>query len=342
MPELRKDPVVGRWVIISTERAKRPKDFVAQTVEESNETACPFCEGQESQTPTEIFALRRHGTAKNTPGWDVRVVPSIAPILKVEGNLDRRGKGMCDMMNGIGAHEIVIETPKHASDYPDLDEEQIAKVIMVSRDRIVDLSRDIRFKYVLFFRNHGLLAGASAIRHSRSQLMALPVNPKRVKEKLIGARKYFEYKERCIFCDIIKQEKEQSVRIADETSDFIAITPFASRFPFELCIYPKEHSPDFTNIKKHQIGDLAKILKRVTTKLKTALNDPPYNLTLHSAPFKRMTRSGYWKTVDDDFHWHIEILPSLTRVAGFEWGTGFYINPTPPEEAAKYLKEIEV
>lgn len=208
-------------------------------------------------------------------------------------------------------------------------------------DRIVDLEKDARFKYILVFKNYGWIAGAGRIKHSRSQLIATPVNPKRVKEELIGARHYYDYHERCIFCDLIKQEMESKDRLILDVDGFIAISPFASRFPFEVWILPKKHSCDFTHLDMPSRMGLASIMKAVLSKLKNGLNDPPYNYVFHSAPFKRQ-KAGYWKSIDYDYHWHIEIMPRLTRVAGFEWGTGFYICPLPPEDAAKFLKEVRV
>lgn len=343
MPELRKDPVIGRWVIISTERARRPTDFKPLT-EDIPEGPCSFCKGNESQTPPEIFAIRDHPAKPNAPDWRVRVVHDIAPVLRIEGELGRRGKGMYDVMNGVGAHEVIIETPDHIANICDLEERQIADVISSYISRLKDLEKDSRFKYVLLFKNYGRAAGGGRIKHSRSQLIATPVTPKRVKEELAGARRYFEYKERCIFCDIILQEKASGERVVMESDGIVAIAPFASRFPFELWLLPKEHNCDFSRLSKDKFIPLAKVLKTVLLKLKLALNDPPYNYIIHTAPFRRITRakSGYWKTINEDFHWHIELIPQLTRVAGFEWGSGFYINPTPPEEAAKYLRATEV
>jgi len=339
MPELRKDPIIGRWVIIATERAKRPDQFTAQPQEAPAEKSCPFCEGHEAQTPPEIYAIRPSHTAPNTPGWSLRVVPSIAPFLKIEGELERRGKGIYDLMNGIGAHEVVIETNQHVANIADLSEEQISNVFSVYIERIKDLEKDHRFKYVLVFKNHGWIAGGGRVQHSRSQLIATPVNPKRVKEELVGAHRYYEYHERCIFCDLIKQELNTKERIILDIDGFIAISPFAARFPFEMWILPKKHSADFVNLDQAMRKDLGRIMKKVLLKLKKGLNDPPYNYIIHTAPFRR-PKAGYWKTIDYDYHWHIEIMPRLTRVAGFEWGTGFYICPLTPEEAAKFLREV--
>lgn len=341
MPELRKDPVIGRWVIIATERAKRPDQFSGQAQEVYVEKPCPFCEGSESHTPPEIYALRPKHTPANGPGWELRVVPSISPFLKIEGDLDRRGKGLYDMMSGIGAHEVIIETNQHIANMADLSEEQVSRVLTCYIDRMVDLERDKRFKYVLVFKNYGWIAGGGRVKHSRSQLIATPVNPKRVKEELTGARQYYDYHERCVFCDLVNQELESKDRLILDIDGFIAIAPFASRFPFEVWILPKKHSSDFINLDASMRLDLGRILKRILMKLKKGLNDPPYNYILHTAPFRRQ-KLGYWKSVEHDYHWHIEVMPRLTRVAGFEWGTGFYICPLPPEDAAKFLRGVEV
>jgi UDPglucose--hexose-1-phosphate uridylyltransferase len=340
MPELRKDPVVGRWVIISTDRAKRPSDF--RVVREQRlPDSCALCEGRESETPPEVYAVRRKGTAPDTPGWDVRVVPNKYPALCIEGELNREGVGMCDMMNGVGAHEVIIETPEHGKDLVDLATGHIAEVIWTYRQRIMDLSGDDRLKYVLIFKNQGEAAGAS-LQHAHSQLIATPITPKRVKEELMGAMEHYSYKRRCIFCDYIKQEtKVFGERLVAKTEHFVTLSPFAARFPFELWILPQRHAADFTYIENNEVTDLAKMLKLILEKLRVALNDPPFNYILHMAPFRRR-RVGYWATIEEDYHWHIELLPRLSRVAGFERGSGFYINPTPPEVAAQVLRDTEV
>jgi len=340
MPELRKDPIIGRWVIIATERAKRPDQF-SPLPEGPEEGECPFCQGKEQLTPPEIYAIRNPSPNKDNSQWYVRVIPSIKPILRIEGDLERRGKGIYDLMNGVGAHEVVIETPQHINNLADLSLEQIDSILDVYIRRIVDLSKDKRFKYVLVFKNYGWAAGGGRVKHSRSQLIATSVTPKRVKEELVGAKRYFDYHERCIFCDLIRQEVESKERLITDIDGFVAIVPFASRFPFEVWILPKKHSCDYVALSQTDRRDLAKILKIVLQKLKMGLNDPPFNYILHTAPFRR-PKSGYWRTIEEDYHWHIEIMPRLTRVAGFEWGTGFYICPLPPENATQFLKNVKV
>jgi UDPglucose--hexose-1-phosphate uridylyltransferase len=341
MPELRKDPVMGRWVIIATKRAKRPDQF-SPPHESPQEGECPFCLGNEKQTPPEISAIREAASNNNNSSeWQIRVIPSIKPMLKIEGELGRRGQGIYDMMNGIGAHEVVIETPQHINNITDLPLDQIDKVLQVYVQRIKDLGKDKRFKYVLVFKNQGWAAGGGRIKHSRSQLIATPVTPKRVKEELLGAKRYFDYHERCIFCDLIRQELEKKDRLIVDIDGFIAVAPFASRFPFEIWILPKKHSCDFITITNEQRKDLARVIKIALLKLKKGLSDPPFNYVIHTAPFRR-AKAGYWRTINEDYHWHIEIMPRLTRVAGFEWGTGFYICPLPPESAAKFLREAKI
>ncbi|MCL5408416.1 MAG: galactose-1-phosphate uridylyltransferase [Candidatus Omnitrophica bacterium] len=342
MPQLRKDPVIGGWVIISTERQLRPTDFrdIKEPTGESNNKFCPFDEGNENKTPPEIYAIRKPWTLPDTTGWDVRVVSNKYPALRIEGPLGKKGMGLFDSMNGIGAHEIVIETPSHNDQMEDYSADHLEKVISTYQQRSLDLKKDPRFKYIIIFKNFGKEAGAS-LHHSHSQIIATPVTPKRVKEELAGSREYYEYKERCIFCDIIDTETERGERIVATNSGFIAITPFASISPFEMWILPLNHNPDFDKMEEMERKSFADILRLVLKKLSVALKKPPYNFALHSAP-SRFLRPGYWQTIDRDYHWHLEIIPRLTSLGGFEWGTGFYINPTMPEDAAKFLRELKI
>lgn len=331
MSELRRDPIIGRWVIISTERGKRPTDFPKESSNGSG-GPCPFDPGNEGLTPSEILAYGEPGRHKNGPGWWLRVIPNKFPALGIEGQINRQGEGMYDKMNGIGAHEVIVETPDHTKSLADLSNKQVEDVLWAYRDRVMDLKRDIRFEYALIFKNSGRAAGAT-LAHAHSQLIATPVVPKRVREEVNGSKSYYDYKERCVFCDIIKQEISLDIRVVAENDDFVAICPFASRFPFEVWVLPKVHDSDFEDIQKHCSVNLASMLKGVLGKLKNVLEDPPYNFVIHNAPLKENKLPHY--------HWHIEIIPKLTSVAGFEWGSGFYINPTPPEEAAKFLRESD-
>lgn len=327
-PQLRKDPIIGRWVIIAAERGKRPLDFAAPP-QARKAVFCPFCPGHEDKTPREVLAYRPQGAPANSGGWWLRVVPNKFPVLRVEGNLDRQGEGMYDLMNGIGAHDVIIETPHHGLSMADYPPRIIEEVLWAYRDRMTDLRRDIRLKYLLIFKNHGASAGAS-LAHPHSQLIAVPVVPKRVAEELRGARRYHRYRsERCVFCDLIRQELRDGVRVVAENSRFIAIAPYASRFPFETWIMPKYHASHFEDIQKSDVQDLAPLFRDVMARLKLVLDDPPYNFILHTSPAQKRSLPYY--------HWHIEIIPKVIQVAGFEWGTGFYINPVPPEDAARHM-----
>lgn len=337
MSELRRDPVIGRWVIIAPERGLRP-DQVPAIASSRQPAPCVFCGGQELLDPTEIFAIRGNGSAKNTPGWRVRVLPNKYPVLRIEGKLVREGIGIFDMMSGVGAHEVIVETPEHGLELADLSEDQIRDVLRTYRERMQDLSGDDRFKYVLIFKNQGFQAGAT-MSHAHSQLIATPVTPKRVKEELHGAQRYYDFKRRCVFCDIIKQETRLTrERIVFENDHFVVLSPFAARAPFETWVLPKQHNSDYLSINDAEFGGLAQALKTVLLKMRHGLNDPPFNFLIHTAPFRR-PRPGYWSTIQYDYHWHLEIIPRLTRPAGFEEGSGFYINTVTPEDAAQILSE---
>jgi UDPglucose--hexose-1-phosphate uridylyltransferase len=333
MAELRRDPITGRWVIISTDRQKRPNDFRIERTTTIGRAHCPFCPGRESLTPPEVLSARQNGSQPNTPGWDVRVVPNKFPALKVEGALDRRGDGMFDRMNGLGAHEVIIETPDHDRTMAAMSEQEIERVLWAYRERILDLKRDARLKHVLIFKNRGYAAGAT-LDHPHSQLIALPIVPEFVREELDGARRHFEAKERCVFCDIIHQEMHEGARVIQENADVVAMAPYAPRFAFETWFLPKRHGASFEEAPLHVTQSLARVLKGTLQRLDRALETPPFNLIVHTAPFV--------EGVSDHYHWHLELMPKLTRVAGFEWGTGFYINPTPPEEAAKVLRSVQL
>jgi UDPglucose--hexose-1-phosphate uridylyltransferase len=333
MPQLRKDPITGRWVIISTDRQKRPNDFRVERAAVIGRDQCPFCPGHESLTPPEVLSYRQNGSAPNTPGWDVRVVPNKFPALQVEGTLDREGDGMFDRMNGIGAHEVIIETPDHQRSLAAMSESEIERVLWAYRERIVDLKQDRRLRYILVFKNHGAAAGAT-LEHTHSQLIALPIVPDFVREEVDGARAHFAVKQRCVFCDVIRQEIAGSQRLVLENADIVALAPYAPRFAFETWLLPKRHAARYEEAPRHEYESLARVLKSLLQRMDRALEYPAYNLIVHTAPFV--------DDVMDVFHWHLEVIPKLTRVAGFEWGTGFYINPTPPEEAAKVLRSVRV
>lgn len=332
MPELRKDPIIGRWVIIATERGKRPHDFVIEE-EVVKGGFCPFCPGNEHTTPPEIFAYRNPGTEPNTPGWSLRVVNNKFPALIPEGGLDRRGEGIFDKMAGYGTHEVIIENPDHDTTLTNISIEGFMEVLTSYRERIKMLAEDPRFKYVLIFKNMGRAAGAS-LEHSHSQLIGLPIVPELVTEELSGSKFYYQWKERCVFCDMIRQELEDRVRVVLENEEFVALCPFAPRSPFEVWILPKMHYSSYIHLPEGSYRLLAEIFSETLQRLEKSLGKAPYNFILHIAPIREPELPHY--------HWHFEIMPKLTLMAGFEWGSGFFINPTPPEDAAQYLREVQL
>ncbi len=328
MPELRQDPLSQRWIILSTERAKRPQDFKVRSAE-AHSSHCVFCAGNEEKTPPEIWSYRSPGTHQNQPGWWVRTVPNKYPALGIEGQLNESMTGLHKTLTGIGAHEVIIESPQHQVEFFLHPLQQMEEIIRMWRDRHLDLRQDHRLKYVLIFKNEGADAGAS-LEHAHSQLIALPLLPKTVEEEIQGIKRHLEATNRCIFCDLIYQEQHDRTRVVQDSETMLAFCPYASRFPFETWIVPKRHEPDFGLIKNDEITDLGWIMKEVFTKFSRVLGSPPYNLLLHSTPINT--------DIGVSYHWHIEILPRLTKAAGFEYGTDYFINPTPPEMAAESLQ----
>ena len=340
MPELRRGPITDRWVIIAPERAKRPSDYKTEAEQNGvNPENCPFCPGNEEMTPPEIYRV-----TGDDGNWRVRVVPNKFPAMQDYPELGRTAvDGIYDRMHGVGAHEVVIETPFHNKEIPDLPVEQVKLIVDTYVLRLRELMKNDWYRYVLLFKNHGRRAGAS-LTHPHSQIIATPIIPRRVRDRLETAREYYEQKERCLFCDVMLMELKSGERIIEATDDFVVFTPYDSRFPFELVIYPRKHAHEFTQICDKQRWAFARILKRTLFRLKKLLGDPPYNLVLHNSPnpIPRPGKPGYWATLQYDYHWRVAIIPRLTTVAGFEWGTGLYINPMPPEDAARYLREVEV
>lgn len=329
MIELRKDPISSRWVIINDSR-----DFqidIDDNVEDSS--LCPFCVGKEELIPEPIACYDKYGNRidKYDNKWFIKVIPNNKPILTIEGSILRKAEGIYDKMKGVGAHEILIESQEHKE--TSVDTNSFIASMLATQDRINDLKNDLRFEYILVFKNHGKVAG-STISHPHFQLVALPIIPKSIKEEMTISKKYYDFKERCLFCDIIDQEITMGTRIVMETTSFVAFVPFASRYPFETCIFPKEHLDDFRTLKdKYKLEELAEISASVLRRLNKALGNMPYNLVLHTYPLKENKIPYY--------HWYIEIIPKITKFSGFEFGSGIYVNPTIPEESAKFLREAE-
>ncbi len=330
MSELRKDPIVNRWVIIAPDRAARPYEF-EHPPHRRRDQSCPFCQGHEQETPHEIVAYRDPDSRPNQPGWRVRVVPNKFPILALDDPPETPHDDFYGMMGGVGAHEVIIESPDHLVSLTDLSDERLAEILSVYRDRLAHLGEDPRLAHGMIFKNAGAAAGAS-IEHIHSQLIATPIVPVNVLGEMTGSLDFHDRVGRCVYCEMIQRELDAQTRMVAHDPGFVAFCPFASRVPFETWILPKNHGSHYENTPPSDIGQLAGMIKRVISKIELALDRPAYNFIIHTAPFDTPELGHY--------HWYIEIMPSLIKPAGFEWGSGFQINPVAPEDAASLLRSV--
>ncbi|HZZ73604.1 MAG TPA: galactose-1-phosphate uridylyltransferase [Pirellulales bacterium] len=337
LPEIRKDPLSGRWVIVAPDRAVRPQDLLAANQGEKGLRPCPFCPGCEEDTPNEVLALRAPGALPNDPNWRVRVIPNkfpavipdVPPAPLVWPEL--RSNGLPGVsLPGRGVHEVVIESRRHLHSNTQQSNAELAEVLAVYRQRLRQLETAGEWRYGLIFKNVGFAAGAS-LEHLHSQLVALPIIPAAIEEALRATYDYYQEHGRCYFCDLIQQEQRQAIRVVAESPGFIAICPFASRFAYETWIIPKSHAAGFSAAADESLSDLAQVLRSVLLKLERGLDQPAYNFAIRTVPFDRLRAEHY--------HWHIEVFPRLTRLAGFELSTDFYINIARPEDAATLLRQ---
>lgn len=339
MPELRKDPIVDRWVIIAPERAARPHEFtdVPQVVRSA---VCPFCEGNERQTPHEAAALRTPGSLHDGPGWQARIVPNLFPALGPAASPRREAKTSSGHATSpelfisqpaVGVHEVVIESPTHLVDHGDLPPAHWSAVLRLVRDRMAQLGQTPGIRYVQHFKNVGEAGGAS-LEHVHSQLMALTEVPPAVQAELEGAEAYHGRVGRCVFCDLVECETAAGVRVVEASDQGVVLSTYAARFSYELLVVPRRHSADFTKLADRDVDAAAQLLLRTLRRLERALPGASYNVVLHTAGFDSFS-GGY-------YHWHWEILPRLAKAAGFEWGTGIHINTVLPETAAEHLRRI--
>jgi UDPglucose--hexose-1-phosphate uridylyltransferase len=332
MSELRKDPVVDRWVIISEDETRTPS-LDRKTEQIGEDGLCPFCPGNEHLCPPEILANRRFDSSPNDGQWNLRVLPNRSPLFVVEEEYKRMGEGLYDKITGVGANEVIIETRQHGIRQGKMAASELENLFWAYRDRIIDLGKDSRMRYVLIYKNCGPNAGATLV-HAYSLLTAFPIVPRSILDEIDGAKKHFLYKERCIYCDVIRQEVQLETRVIRESDNFLAIEPFASRVPFETWVLPKRHAPRFENIEPMEISDLSELFRDILSRLDAGLNYPDYNYYIHTAPFGN--------DCDPFFHWHIEILPRLAPPTGLELGSEIYLNFTSPEEAAQFLRSLIV
>lgn len=334
MPELRQDPTTREWVIIAKERSRRPRDFKITEVKEvlpSHVDSCPFCPGNESQTPPEVLVYRDSGGA-NSPGWRVRVTPNKYPALVHSGSIVREEEGkLFRKMDGVGIHEIIIETPHHNAEIAFMKDKEVEEILYAYRERYNVLKKHPTVKLIMIFKNYGRSAGIS-LTHPHSQLVATPIVPVHIRRKFEVATSYYDDTGRCIICDIVRGELKNKARIVLDADRFVVFHPFASRSPFETWIAPKRHLSSFGNLPADDIPDLASVLKLTLLKIYKSLNNPDFNLVINTAPVDDENKNYYL--------WHLQIIPRLTTVAGFEIGSGIFINTSLPEETAEFMRNV--
>ncbi|MHB8055030.1 MAG: galactose-1-phosphate uridylyltransferase [Candidatus Aminicenantales bacterium] len=339
--ELRRDRLSGHWVLIAPGRAERPSDFLRSrrdTQTRDSRASCPFCEGREKETPPEVEALRKAGSGPDGPGWRVRVVPNKFPALTsfLEAPaVEICVRGITESAAGVGVHEVVADSPDHDKEWADLPVGHIRDIFRIFRSRLRVIASRPGIRYIQIFKNKGAKAGAS-LHHPHTQILALPFVPRQIGDEINTLKQHRRTDGQCYFCRLIAEE-DAGPRIISLDRDFAALAPFASRFPYETHVLPRRHSPRFADTTDEELAALARTMKSVFHRIREAASDPAFHLVLRQAPLPRPARSASSRP-ETFAHWRFEILPVLGAVAGFEWGTGCFINPVPPERAAAALR----
>ena len=342
MSELRYDALHRRWVIITTERGHQPHEFYPHHEQVKSDNECPFCPGREDLTPEEIVAVRPDGSKPNSPDWRVRVTQNISPVLDIcEITWKPGAEGFYEQLPGFGVHEIIIEGPDHHKSMDEFAPDLIFDVLDMYRNRLAFHIENLNLKYTLIFKNHGTTAGAS-LTHQHSEVIGSPITPRTMRIELMSTLRYYAETGNCMICDTIERERREDKRLIYDDGTIVVFNSFAARFPFEFIIAPVSHSAYYFREDDKTIHCLATALRSLLGQMKTALEDPPFNYMVHSGPNTEAAPifPGYWKTLEDDFHWHIEVIPQVVRTAGFEWGGGLPINPVTPEDAVSFLKSF--
>ncbi len=333
MSEIRQDPTTEEWVIIAKERAKRLNDFVrpqAKSQPPAFSPSCPFCPGNETKTPPEALSYRD----QRSQSWRVRAFANQFPALTPEGSTRRREEeGFFLGMDGVGVHEVIVETPVHNKPLALMEDSGVEDVLLAYQERYNALSRMHYVKLIIIFKNHGPSAGTS-LEHPHSQLIATPVVPRHIRMQFEVARRYYDDTGRCLYSDLIDHELRAGKRVVMETARFVIFHPFASHQPFETWIMPKVHQACFGNASVEDLRNLAHVLRITLLKLYRGLNNPDFNYVIDTAPSGDENKEYYL--------WHLRIIPRLTEVAGFEIGSGIYINPAVPEETAQFMRELKL
>ena len=331
MSELRQNPLNKEWVIIATERARRPHELAKKMDKikrlPSYSESCPFCPGNEHLAPPETARIARDGK------WQVRVVPNKFAALSKEGELFRRASGLKRFVSGVGIHEVIVETPDHSQTTALLEEGNAERIIQSYHERYLTISNDQRIDLITIFKNHGAAAGSS-LEHPHSQVIATPIISPEIRRRMEDALRFYDEEGECLFCRVMAEEMADRIRMVQETEHFVAFIPYASLSPFAMWIFPRRHMASFGQIHPEEICDLAQILQGILARLYYGLGNPDYNYVIRSSPSENRYSRFY--------HWYLSLIPRLTKVAGFELGSGMYINGTLPEANAEFLRNVEV
>ena len=327
MPEIRHNIVTREWVIIATERAKRPEDFARANLRRPSPAAyvadCPFCPGNERLTPPETYRVEKDGT------WQVRVVPNKFAALDASGKLIRQSEGLKRMISGVGIHEVIIETPDHSKTLALLSEAELAQVIDTFQRRYDADTSDPRVAHATLFKNQGERAGTS-LEHPHSQIVGTPIIPPQVRERMENALRFYDEHGECIFCSVLADEVRDSVRVVAQSKHFVAFIPYAALSPFQLWIFPLRHTASFSEATSEELADLSRLLRTMLRKIYFGLGNPDYNLNIRTPP--REARGLRY------YHWYASVIPRVTRLAGFEIGSGMFINTSLPETSSAFLR----
>jgi len=334
MAEIRQNPITKDWVVIASERTKRPDDFKEPPSHShlcEYRPDCPFCPGNEKLTPESILVFPGNMVQGCKSGWSIRVVENKFPALLPQGTVERKSMGRFHLkMDGCGRHEVIIESPKHNATIGTLSNPEVEMILRAWRSRFVELGQDERIRLITLFRNHGLKAGTS-LEHPHSQIVATPVLSSLIRQRMEEATRHLDAYGTCLFCDLLREEQKLQERVVLESEYFLVFVPYAPQATYETWIIPKIHKPSFGLIDDTEVIDLAKTLNQILGILYRRLNDPDYNLTLNTPPIREARQ--------ECCHWHIRILPRMSYLSGFELGSGIYITTTYPEEAAQFLRE---
>jgi UDPglucose--hexose-1-phosphate uridylyltransferase len=330
MPEIRYNNLTREWVIIATERAKRPEEFAKANVRRANPqpyvATCPFCPGNEHQTPPEKLRLPVEGA------WQVRAFPNKFAALDAKAELKRRTVGWQRTINGVGQHDVIIETPAHDKTSALLSEREHELVIEAYRRCYAEVTADPRVAHATLFKNHGERAGTS-LEHPHSQIVGTPIIPPQVRERMETALRFYDESGECIICAMMAEELHDPVRVVEQNDDFVAFIPFAALTPFHLWVFPLRHTATFPEASDAELASLARLLRSVLRRIHFGLENPDYNLSIRTPPREANGMKYY--------HWYVSITPRVTRIAGFEIGSGMFINTSLPEKSAEFLRGVQ-